>query len=489
MLRSKLNTFKKYLERLADLFSKPIVRKVIIITFVLQCIYIALTFRFGVPPDELTHIGFIEFYANNSLSPIIDSQADKFVFGEMTRDPSYLYHYLMSLVYRVLPLPIVWKYFVIRLFSVVAATLTIIASVKLAKRLKISDASINVGLLIVTSLSQFMMMSSVVNNDAMIWLVSSLTLLCLFELSRTKNINYLLASGILVLIGSLTKKTFLPLGLFFGIVGLVLLIGNYKKILQKDRFKNWLSVALLAVLVIVFGLFAERILVNVFRYKSIDPNCDKIHSVEECRDFGIYGRNEYFIKIRPDNPALLSFPSFVSYWYFQSVDSTVDIDTQFWSHDTRPPYIVTTLIGLLAAFGFWQMLAFSFKYRNTRDSKTYFVFVGAVTTIVIANLVLNYQLYHLYARLGFATHGRYLFAVIVPFCIVASWFIAKSFRSRKYLASILAIAVCGLAVTQTGLLFLLRHPQFTKDPLRPAIIFDVDNAIKGPSPEADNLNR
>ena len=95
--------------KLLKFFESRKCTKIILIIFVVQAVYVALSFKFGVPPDERTHLGFIKFYAGNSLDPFINAQNSNFYVGEVTRDPSYMYHYLMRLVYLIRPFGIVAK--------------------------------------------------------------------------------------------------------------------------------------------------------------------------------------------------------------------------------------------------------------------------------------------------------------------------------------------------------------------------------------------
>ncbi|HXE10103.1 MAG TPA: hypothetical protein VN554_01620, partial [Verrucomicrobiae bacterium] len=73
---------------------------VILALFVIQAAWIALSGLYPMAFDEDFHLGIIRLYAHH-ISPFWAGQppgAD--AFGAVARDPSYLYHYLMSFPYR-----------------------------------------------------------------------------------------------------------------------------------------------------------------------------------------------------------------------------------------------------------------------------------------------------------------------------------------------------------------------------------------------------
>jgi hypothetical protein len=77
---------------------------VVIALLVLQAAWIALSGRYPMAFDEDFHFGIIKLYAHH-LSPIWSGQPPSSdTFGAVTRDPSYLYQYLMSFPYRLINL-------------------------------------------------------------------------------------------------------------------------------------------------------------------------------------------------------------------------------------------------------------------------------------------------------------------------------------------------------------------------------------------------
>src|ERR1700740_2100159 len=81
----------------------PLARIIILGLFIIQTVVLVFVTHIGTPPDETNHIAFVEYYAHHSLSPIFDQQQPTYYLGDKTREVGSLYHYSMSLVYRVSP--------------------------------------------------------------------------------------------------------------------------------------------------------------------------------------------------------------------------------------------------------------------------------------------------------------------------------------------------------------------------------------------------
>ena len=74
----------------------------ILTVFVLQALWFALSALYPMAFDEEVHFGIINIYAHQ-WSPFLAGQpAGADSFGAIARDPSYLFHYLMSFPYRLL---------------------------------------------------------------------------------------------------------------------------------------------------------------------------------------------------------------------------------------------------------------------------------------------------------------------------------------------------------------------------------------------------
>ena len=67
--------------------------------FILQAVYFAITVRYGLPPDENYHYSYVQLFAKHFPSPLLPDQNHYGIIIEAVRNPFFLYHYLLGLVY------------------------------------------------------------------------------------------------------------------------------------------------------------------------------------------------------------------------------------------------------------------------------------------------------------------------------------------------------------------------------------------------------
>ena len=68
--------------------------------FIIQSGWLAISSTFPQAYDEVYHFGIIRFYSHQWLPFVSHQPASTYAYGELIRDPAYLYHYLMSFPYR-----------------------------------------------------------------------------------------------------------------------------------------------------------------------------------------------------------------------------------------------------------------------------------------------------------------------------------------------------------------------------------------------------
>ena len=78
--------------------------RLILIVFVIEASWIALSAKYPQAFDENFHFGLIKIYAHYWLPFLTTQPPHADAYGAVARDPSYLYHYLMSFPYRLINL-------------------------------------------------------------------------------------------------------------------------------------------------------------------------------------------------------------------------------------------------------------------------------------------------------------------------------------------------------------------------------------------------
>src|SRR5688572_21436696 len=70
--------------------------------FVFEALWVALSSVYPMAFDEDFHLGVIRLYADNFWPVLPEDAGSSGVFGAIARDPSFLFHWLMSFPYRLI---------------------------------------------------------------------------------------------------------------------------------------------------------------------------------------------------------------------------------------------------------------------------------------------------------------------------------------------------------------------------------------------------
>jgi len=472
MVNNSLQGLQLYTSRLfTDIFENKKTKAFIYLLFIAQALFLLLSVKIGYLPDELTHIRFIEFYQHNSLRPIVTEQTSYFELGDITRISGYLYHYLMSLIMRVFGLSGIISYLVMRVisFAMILASLVIFA--RTAQLLKIRSTITNVALLALTLTSQFLLMSIAVNSDALVILSTSVCIFLAAQLVVNRfTLNRLLALMIFVCVGSITKRTFLPIGLMFTVFIVVLIVKNWAVILAQLRKLNYISLLLIAAFLIIGGLAVERVGYNLYRYHKIEVACDLVHDSDDCREFGVFRRNDYLAD-NPQNPKLNIF-EFMPAWAVRMTKGIVG--TQTWRRSApSSSATVYTFLGLISL----SVLGMLRLFKSANDNKSWFIvlsLLGCLVFIIVA-FGANYITYIKYGIFGLALQGRYIFPIIIALHIFGAVAIAKILPKKALL--VLSTIYILLLVITSGLVVIIKSNELVADPLHPVLIFDTQNSV------------
>ena len=141
----------------------------ILTLFIFEAAWIALTAAYPMAFDEDFHLGIIKIYASH-INPFFTHQpANSDKFGELTRNPSYFYQYLMSFPYRFLSyfihsqtvIVIILRFFSIAFF---ASAILILRRVFI-KYIKVSSALTHTVLLFFVLTPTIPLIASQINYD------------------------------------------------------------------------------------------------------------------------------------------------------------------------------------------------------------------------------------------------------------------------------------------------------------------------------------
>ena len=191
-----------------------------VVLFIVQATYISISTPLYLPPDETHHFGYIRMYAANGLSPFLKNSSETWRFGDVEHNPFFLYHYVMSFPYRFVS-GFSDGYIILRFINTLFGVGTLLVMYLIAREMKMGTVQRNVAVFLFANTMMFVFISSAVNYDNLVILLSLLSALCVLKLWQKFSPSVFLVLCISVLAGSMTKVSFLPLIPIFGVILLV----------------------------------------------------------------------------------------------------------------------------------------------------------------------------------------------------------------------------------------------------------------------------
>lgn len=420
--------------------------------------------------DEQHHYGLIQLYSQK-LTPFWSAMPDDgSVFGALTRDPSYMFHYLMSFPMRLINLLVgteMNRVLILRLLCLLMFGAGIVLFRKLLRRIGLSAASTNVSLFFFVSLPIVPLLAAQINYDNLLFLLTPLSILQLINiverLRQHKEITTqsLLSLGIIVMFALLVKFSFLPVALMMLGV-LIYYIYRYNLLAwrkmpralwkQFQDLRPKVAYSLVTLFVVLFGLCIERYGVNLIRYNNPAPDCAKVLSMDDCMAFGPWRRNYNTRnsllagRLPTPDPSLRHYisrtwyPTLVGHLFFA-------LDGPRAGYIYGSPFIplqkisiAVTTVGLLLFVG-------SYPWR--RKKYMFGIMCILTTGYVLSLLQRNFSEYQ-YLGYPFGIQGRYLVLFLPIFITAAIAGYATGLKKLSIVKPWLVIAVMLVVITQGG---------------------------------------
>ncbi|HJP96006.1 MAG TPA: hypothetical protein VJ843_01400 [Candidatus Saccharimonadales bacterium] len=405
----------------------------VMLVFLVQALWLALSALYPMAFDEEVHFGIINIYAHQ-WSPFLAGQpAGADSFGAIARDPSYLYHYLMSFPYRALEhltsnmtVQIVALRFInIALF---AAGLLVFRRVLL--RLTKSSPFTHLALAVFILIPIVPQLAAHINYDNLLFLLVGWCVLLTTDIHRQfaagrVELRSIGALAVLSLFTSIVKYSFLPILLAL----IVFLIYDAWRSFRGNApgltaaiGKNWRTigtrarVGFVVLFIVSGGLFFQRFGVNLLRYHTPVPACDQVLTFEHCSLYGPWIRdyNYSLDQLQADpNPLRYTASWFYGLWYrmFFAINSKARDYQNF-----APLPLPAGAMALLAGSSFVLILVFARRIF----AQPLFVMCGLVLIFYCGALWFdNFKAYR-HTGEEVAVNGRYLL-VILPLAMALAW--------------------------------------------------------------------
>ncbi len=396
-----------------------------LIFFVFESAWVAATATFPGAFDEDMHLGIIKFFSAHP-NPFFSQQPGYLnQFGPIVHSPSYLYHYIMALPWRLITLltdNFTIQVISMRLLNIAMFTFGIIIFRKVLHHVTNNRAAINIALLLVMLTPLTVQLAAQMNYDNMLMVLTAVDLLLVIDITKklTKNRVDLWRLGLflsLSLLASLVKYTFLPIFLAM----ILYLAWQFLKMRKRSskgiiaikkgyQLLNRAQKILLIFFVIVsFGLFFERYGMNVVRYHSPMPSCVRVIGAPSCSQYGIYQRGLIYASTKPT--VINKDPFRFTYLWLKHMEfnlmmvingSDRDYTTGLPLPLSNVAVIVLSVGGIILSAVFWRKL-FSQPYMK--------LFALVIVIYLAALYATNYSSYLDTGR-RVAVQGRYLIPLL-----------------------------------------------------------------------------
>ena len=423
--------------------------------FVLETLWLVLSAQYPLAFDENYHFGLIQLHAQQWLPFFTSQPADAGVYGAIVRDPSYLYHWLMSFPYRLIGVFTdnqTAQIIFLRLINVGLFAYGLVLYRRMARRLGASPALSNSLLALFILIPIVPYLAAHINYDNLLLVMVPLAVLLALRLLdgfREKRVDAaaLLWLFVLLLLGSLVKYPFLPVAAAVAAVlavyvwrsGLLGTRGVHNFVTSFGRLDRFKQIVLIAACLLSFGLFAERYGVNLMRHHDPVPACNVAISHQECLQYGPYARDYGYTQGK--SPDFHPDVSFYVWQWLRGMWYRLFFAINYNYFNNPPLYVISRLAIVVCVL---LVAGIAVRFRT--------LFAGSPARQLVLVVMLGYVLvlfadgFSSYAKTGVAVaiNGRYL----IPFLPLLGMLggLAWSQILRRYPVAKTAVAGLVLAV-------------------------------------------
>lgn len=414
----------------------------ILALFVVQALWIALSFRYSMLYDESFHVDAIKLFSQQ-LSPYITNQPISYdKYGSLSHGWATLFHYAMSFPYRVIAIftqNLTAQVILLRILCIAMATTGIYLFSVLFRKMRIKQIYANIALLIYVLLPITPFVAATISYDNMLLPLSMLYLIVSLGILKNRGIDAKSYIWLIIIgcVASLVKFTFLPI---FAASLLFIAIYEYRKhrnslldkfiVSIKSNTKTYnYSMAVLAIIVISW--FSSIFLYNLAVYHAVNPSCAKLMDEKRCESSGLVQREKQAMAIRSElQQTSMGIEQYVQYWVNHMVNWSVTTGAR----PTDGSTVVADPAPILYKLVYFAMIAglavLVYAWRSLQKDVNWYYLLIVSVALTAAEFLQNYLLYKklLYP---YSIQPRYLMGVvplIIVMCVVAYAFVLRNLR-------------------------------------------------------------
>jgi hypothetical protein len=447
-----------------------------------RLVFYAFTINPAIPPDEVTHVGMIHHFAKYLLLP--ENTPESWELGLVTHI-SYMYYWLMGKIDFFWPFK-TWDLIFLRLINALFCFCTVLVVWRLARTVAGEKSWIPILTIVsLTNTPMFSFLGAMVSYDNLTNLCAVSALYYFVLLIQSEKLLSLLKGITVLMIGTLSKYTLLPLGLFMVCLGIFKFRRKLSIPLNKISIKSgliflrhlsaqkkfWVT-SVFVFLVLNVQLYGT----NIIRFGGIEVPWEKVLTLEQCLKNRIFARNYIIdefkkgtlsynqavnataiIKHTGDRSATLSILNTIKIWkeYRLRLMDPITYAVQWYIGMTqssmtiaghrlmfRGPFwagfsLLLTLIILVSMIKQWRP-------GTEQDDINYLIAITFAYAVFLLWLV-NYITYLHYIDSNLAVQGRYIFPVIAPLWIFM-WLFMSRLRFFK-IKIVLTILIASILIT------------------------------------------
>ncbi|HJQ08794.1 MAG TPA: hypothetical protein VJ836_04925 [Candidatus Saccharimonadales bacterium] len=447
----------------------------VIVFLALEALWVAVSSAYPMAFDEEVHLGTIKIYAAQ-WSPFLASQPEGAdAFGAIVRDPSYLFHYLLSFPYRFIvsitgseAIQVVFLRFInIALFVWGVALFR-----KVLIRVGTSAALTHTAIALFALVPIVPLLAGQINYDNLLMPLAAwicLLVISLYKQLRTRTID-LRTVALFVLACMLTaivKYAFLPMAaaaVLFVAVMAIRSFGGAGPAFNQAVVKSYQALGIATKTVLIAGLFisgvlfAQRYVVNLALYHTPVPSCDAVLSQEDCMAYGPWARNYLLAQQKGEvNTSPLAYTSiWLQSLHYRMFFMVSGPNNGFVNY---PPVLLPSATAVVIAIFALTALACCGR-RVFAGRGILWLFVGMA---VLYCGVLWTETYGQYLETGepVAINGRYLIPLLLPMATVFGRALSVAFRPWPAVKSFIAVGVILLFLQGGGVFSFISRSNHT----------------------------
>jgi len=456
----------------------------IIIFFIFESTWIAVSAAYPQAFDEDYHFGLIKIYSHNLLPFFTGQPNGGNQFGAIARDPSYLYQYLMSFPYRIiehLTTSQLAQVIILRFINIALVVLALSLFYKVIRRTGASKILTNIVLLLFILIPIVPQLSAQINYDNMLLPIIAWNILLSFELIKqikNKSLKFRTLIGFFIvgLTGSLVKYVYLPIFLASIVFIIIYLYINnrhkFKTLLNKfiSDFKKEsraVKTILLIIFFILLGMFMQRDGVNLIKYHDVEPSCAQVLTTKQCSAYGPWEYNneshKYLENQKHNGHNPIQGPFYYTkqwlYWmWFRLFFAVNGPETSFKNY---PPLPLPSA-GALVIFFFGIILFIKYRKQVFKEN-VLLSFLFSISIFYLLVLYLQGYSSYRYTNVLENMNGRYLLPVLLPIAIVFAEVYSIALKKHFNLKIILAVIVLLLFIEGGGIFTFISRSDDTWD--------------------------